>query len=80
MYCRGISAIPPDLFESELFGFCKGSYTGADRDRPGLIATTNEGTMPRDEIGDMPLAMLVKLLRRIQEGNFFAVGARTETK
>jgi two-component system NtrC family response regulator len=73
-------AIPPELFESELFGHCKGSFTGADRDRLGLIATANGGTLFLDEIGDMPLAMQVKLLRFLQAGSFFAVGARTETK
>lgn len=73
-------AIPPELFESELFGHCKGSFTGADRDRIGLISAANGGTLFLDEIGDMPLAMQVKLLRFLQAGSFFAVGARTETK
>ena len=73
-------AIPPELFESELFGHCKGSFTGADRDRIGLIAAANGGTLFLDEIGDMPLAMQVKLLRFLQAGSFFAVGARSETK
>ncbi len=73
-------AIPPELFESELFGHCKGSFTGADRDRLGLIATANGGTLFLDEIGDMPLAMQVKLLRFLQAGSFFAVGARSETR
>ncbi len=73
-------AIPPELFESELFGHCKGSFTGADRDRIGLISAAHGGTLFLDEIGDMPLPMQVKLLRFLQAGSFFAVGARTETK
>ncbi|MET3132703.1 DNA-binding NtrC family response regulator [Oxalobacteraceae bacterium GrIS 1.11] len=73
-------AIPAELFESELFGHCKGSFTGADRDRIGLIAAANGGTLFLDEIGDMPLAMQVKLLRFLQAGSFFAVGARAETR
>ena len=73
-------AIPPELFESELFGHCKGSFTGADRDRVGLIAAADGGTLFLDEIGDMPLAMQVKLLRFLQSGSFFPVGARSETR
>ncbi|NHZ91753.1 response regulator [Massilia sp. CCM 8733] len=73
-------AIPAELFESELFGHCKGSFTGADRDRIGLIAAANGGTLFLDEIGDMPLSMQVKLLRFLQAGSFFAVGARSETR
>ncbi|MES2320705.1 MAG: sigma-54 dependent transcriptional regulator [Pseudomonadota bacterium] len=73
-------AIPPELFESELFGHCKGSFTGADRDRIGLIAAANGGTLFLDEIGDMPLAMQVKLLRFLQSASFFAVGGRSETR
>ena len=73
-------AIPAELFESELFGHCKGSFTGADRDRIGLIAASHGGTLVLDEIGDMPLSMQVKLLRFLQAGSFFAVGARSETR
>ncbi|NHZ34612.1 sigma-54-dependent transcriptional regulator [Massilia rubra] len=73
-------AIPAELFESELFGHCKGSFTGADRDRIGLIAASHGGTLFLDEIGDMPLSMQVKLLRFLQAGSFFAVGARSETR
>jgi DNA-binding NtrC family response regulator len=73
-------AIPPELFESELFGHCKGSFTGAVRARVGLIAAADGGTLFLDEIGDMPLAMQVKLLRFLQSGSFFPVGARSETR
>ena len=73
-------AIPAELFESELFGHCKGSFTGADRDRSGLIAAADGGTLFLDEIGEMPLAMQVKLLRFLQSGSFFPIGARTEQR
>lgn len=73
-------AIPEPLFESELFGHCKGSFTGADRDRAGLIAAADGGTLFLDEVGEMPLAMQVKLLRFLQSGSFFAIGAREEKR
>lgn len=73
-------AIPAELFESELFGHCKGSFTGADRDRSGLIAAADGGTLFLDEIGEMPLVMQVKLLRFLQSGSFFPIGARTEQR
>ena len=71
-------AIPAELFESELFGHCKGSFTGADRDRAGLIAAADGGTLFLDEVGEMPLPMQVKLLRFLQSGSFFPIGARSE--
>jgi two-component system NtrC family response regulator len=71
-------AIPSELFESELFGHLKGSFTGADRDRPGLIASADGGTLFLDEIGEMPLSMQVKLLRFLQQGSFYPVGAHVE--
>ncbi|MES3021957.1 MAG: sigma-54 dependent transcriptional regulator [Pseudomonadota bacterium] len=73
-------AIPAELFESELFGHCKGSFTGADRDRIGLIAAADGGTLFLDEVGEMPLAMQVKLLRFLQSSSFFAIGARAEQR
>ncbi|HEX7643271.1 MAG TPA: sigma-54 dependent transcriptional regulator [Burkholderiaceae bacterium] len=73
-------AIPAELFESELFGHTKGSFTGADRDRTGLIGAADGGTLFLDEVGEMPLAMQVKLLRFLQSGSFFAVGAREERR
>ncbi|MFZ6658495.1 sigma-54-dependent transcriptional regulator [Undibacterium sp. TJN19] len=73
-------AIPAELFESELFGHCKGSFTGADRDRNGLIAAADGGTLFLDEVGEMPLPMQVKLLRFLQSGSFFAIGGRSEQR
>ncbi|MDH5669896.1 MAG: sigma-54 dependent transcriptional regulator [Nitrospira sp.] len=69
-------AIPTTLLESELFGALKGSYTGADRDRIGMLESAQEGTLFLDEIGEMPQAMQVKLLRFLQEGTFTPVGGR----
>lgn len=73
-------AIPADLLESELFGYVKGAFTGADKDRPGLLKLADGGTLFLDEIGEMPLPMQVKLLRVLQEGTFFAVGGREQLK
>jgi two-component system response regulator PilR (NtrC family) len=60
-------AIPAELMESEFFGHRKGSFTGAVRDKVGLVESANSGTLFLDEIADLPLAMQVKLLRVIQE-------------
>jgi len=69
-------ALPAELLESELFGHLKGSFTGAHRDQPGLIATANRGTLFLDEVGEMPPAMQVKLLRFLQDGTYLPVGGR----
>ncbi|MBJ7539763.1 sigma-54-dependent transcriptional regulator [Marinomonas transparens] len=71
-------AIPADLLESELFGYVKGAFTGAEKDKVGLLSLANGGTLFLDEIGEMPLAMQVKLLRVLQEGTFFPVGGREQ--
>ncbi|WP_115717215.1 sigma-54-dependent transcriptional regulator [Gallaecimonas mangrovi] len=71
-------AIPAELLESELFGYKKGAFTGADRDRPGLLTMADKGSLFLDEIGDMPLSMQVKLLRVLQEGTFYPVGGREQ--
>ncbi len=62
------AAIPDTLVESELFGYRKGAFTGADKDSPGRIRNASEGTLLLDEIGDLPLAAQAKLLRVLQDG------------
>lgn len=69
-------AIPSDLLESELFGYKKGAFTGAEKDRKGLLSTADGGTLFLDEIGEMPMTMQVKLLRVLQEGNYYPLGSR----
>ncbi len=71
-------AIPADLLESELFGYVKGAFTGAEKDKAGLLSLADGGTLFLDEIGEMPLPMQVKLLRVLQEGTFFPVGGREQ--
>ncbi|MGZ5072449.1 MAG: sigma-54-dependent transcriptional regulator, partial [Usitatibacter sp.] len=60
-------AIPENLMESEFFGYKKGAFTGADSDKQGYLQAAEKGTLFLDEVGDLPLAMQVKLLRVIQE-------------
>jgi PAS domain S-box-containing protein len=71
------AAIPENLLESELFGYEKGSFTGAIKSKPGKFNIANEGTILLDEIGDMPVSMQVKLLRVLQEREFESVGGLT---
>jgi two-component system response regulator PilR (NtrC family) len=71
-------AIPAELMESEFFGHTKGSFTGAVRDKIGLVQTADAGTLFLDEIADLPLSMQVKLLRVIQEQTIRPVGSSQE--
>ncbi len=69
------AAIPAQLIESELFGFKRGAFSGADQDKPGLIRTADGGTLLLDEIGDMPLEAQAKLLRVLQSKEVCPLGA-----
>ena len=73
-------AIPRELLESELFGYEKGAFTGAAKERQGLMEVANGGTLFLDEIGDMPLDMQVKLLRLLEERTFTRVGGSKPIK
>jgi DNA-binding NtrC family response regulator len=68
-------AIVGTLMESEFFGHKKGSFTGAINDKDGYFKIANQGTLFLDEVGDIPLQLQVKLLRAIEEGEIFPVGA-----
>jgi len=69
-----LAAIPESLIESELFGYEKGAFTGADREKPGLIERAHGGTLFLDEIGELPLPLQVKLLRVIEEKEIQRLG------
>jgi two-component system response regulator AtoC len=69
--CGGI---PENLLESELFGYKKGAFTDAKKDKPGLFEEANAGTIFLDEIGELPLALQVKLLRVLQEEEITPLG------
>jgi two-component system response regulator AtoC len=71
--CGGI---PPDLIESELFGYEKGSFTGANASKPGLFEIANNGTVFLDEVSELPAPAQVKLLRVIQDGEIEKIGRR----
>ncbi len=71
-------AIPETMLESELFGHERGAFTGATEKKPGLLEIANQGTLFLDEVGELPAALQVKLLRAIETGKFFRVGGVKE--
>jgi DNA-binding NtrC family response regulator len=73
------AAIPENLFESELFGYKKGAFTGADRDKRGLFEEADGGTIFLDEIAEIPVAVQAKLLRVLESHEFRPLGANEST-
>ena len=74
------AAIPATLQESELFGYEKGAFTGADKTKAGKFELANNGTLFLDEVGDMPLDLQAKLLRVLEDSTFSKVGGSVEQK
>jgi two-component system nitrogen regulation response regulator NtrX len=74
------ASVPPELIESELFGYEKGSFTGAAQRHMGKFEQAHRGTLLLDEIGDMPLAMQAKLLRVLEEGEVERIGGDKPVK
>ncbi len=69
------AAIPENLLESELFGYERGAFTGANQSKPGLFELAHNSTLFFDEIGEMPLKLQTKLLRVLEDGAFFRLGS-----
>ena len=74
------AALPDNLLESEMFGYVKGAFTGADKDKPGRFQEADGGTIFLDEIGDLPLSLQAKLLRVLEEKEFYPLGSRKITR
>ncbi len=74
------AALPDNLLESEMFGYAKGAFTGADRDKPGRFQDADGGTIFLDEIGDLPLPLQAKLLRVLEDKEFYPLGSRKTTR
>ncbi|MFZ7125368.1 MAG: sigma 54-interacting transcriptional regulator [Desulfobacterales bacterium] len=74
------ASIPGNLLESEMFGYVRGAFTGADRDKPGRFQMAHRGTLFLDEIGDLPLPLQAKLLRVIEDKEFYPLGSRQTTQ
>jgi len=70
------AALPDNLLESEMFGYVKGAFTGADRNKPGRFNEADRGTIFLDEIGDLPLSLQAKLLRVLEDKEFYPLGSR----
>lgn len=75
MVSVNVAGLDDTMFSDTLFGHAKGAYTGAERSREGLITTAGEGTLFLDEIGDLTAASQVKLLRLLQDGSYYPLGA-----
>jgi len=73
-------ALPDTLLESELFGYKKGAFTGADKDFPGKVSMANGGTLFLDEIGDLSMTVQSKLLKLLEEGIYSPLGSTKEYK
>jgi PAS domain S-box-containing protein len=74
------AALPDNLLESEMFGYVKGAFTGADKDKPGRFQEADHGTIFLDEIGDLPLSLQAKLLRVLEDKEFYPLGSRKTTR
>jgi PAS domain S-box-containing protein len=74
------AALPDNLLESEMFGYVKGAFTGAEKDKPGRFQEAEGGTIFLDEIGDLPLSLQAKLLRVLEDKEFYPLGSRKTTK
>jgi len=74
------AALPDNLLESEMFGYAKGAFTGADKDKPGRFQDADGGTLFLDEIGDMPFPLQAKLLRVLEDKEFYPLGSRKTVK
>jgi PAS domain S-box-containing protein len=74
------AALPDNLLESEMFGYVRGAFTGAEKDKPGRFQEADGGTIFLDEIGDLPLSLQAKLLRVLEDKEFYSLGSRKTTK
>ncbi len=74
------AAMPDTLLESEMFGYERGAFTGADRSKPGRFQDADGGTLFLDEIGDLPLSLQAKLLRVLEDQDFYPLGSRNPVR